>query len=422
MKKEVFALIDCNNFYASCERVFQPHLRNKPVGILSNNDGCIVAMSQELKDIGITRGKPFFKIKHLLAKHDIHIFSSNYALYGDMSARVMKTLSQFSPEIEIYSIDEAFLCFTDFQYYDFDTYGKEIKQTVMKWTGIPVSVGIGRTKTLAKVAASIAKKQESGVFNLTDHPDLDAILEKFPVEKVWGIGFQYAKMLHKHGIHSAYDLTQTTERWVKKRMTVVGLRTMKELKGISSIDLELDIIPRKEIVSSRSFGKPVTNLSELQEAAAAYGTRAVEKLREQNLVASQVMVYLTTNRFKDEPQYANFVSGRTRIPSAYTPDFLSIIKKLLQSIFRKGYRYKKVGIMISEIMHQKQAPLDFFEPTYLDDSRKIIMDHLDLINKKWGRDTIHYAASGIERKWSMRREYLTPSYTTNWKELAKAKA
>ncbi|MCD4818244.1 MAG: Y-family DNA polymerase [Candidatus Cloacimonetes bacterium] len=419
MRNEIFALVDCNNFYASCERVFQPSLRTTPIGVLSNNDGCIVAMSKEMKKLGISRGKPAFKIFHLLQKYNIKLFSSNYALYGDMSARVMKTLSQFTPEMEVYSIDEAFLRLTEFQHLDLNEYGKEIRDTVFKWTGIPVSVGIGRTKTLAKIAARIAKKYSkfNGVFNTIDHPKMDKILETIPVEKVWGIGRQYAKKLKKYGILNAYKLSQVPEYWVKRQLTVVGLRTVRELQGDSCIDFEMDIIPRKEVVASRSFGIPITELSDLQEAVASHCTRAVEKLREQNLVASYVTVYLTTNRFKNEPQYANYSSSTLIVPSAYTPDFLKEVKIALKRIYRPNYNYKKVGVMISKIMHQNNAPLYFFYPNYLDDKRKDIMDNVDAINKNWGTNTIRYAASGTKQKWQMQREFLSPSYTTNWDEL-----
>jgi len=424
MGKEVFALVDCNNFYASCERVFQPSLNTTPIGVLSNNDGCIVAMSKELKKLGIPRGKPAFKIFHLLKKYNIKLFSSNYALYGDISNRVMETLSQFTPDMEVYSIDEAFLRLTEFQHLDLNEYGNEIKRTVFKWTGIPVSVGIGRTKTLAKIAARIAKKYRkfNGVFNIVDHPKIDKILEIIPVDKVWGIGRQYAKKLRKHGIINAYRLSQTPEYWAKRQLTIVGLRTVRELQGVSCIDFEMDIIPRKEIICSRSFGTLITELPDLQEAAASYCTRAVEKLREQNLVASQVTVYLTTNRFKDEPQYANYSTSTLIVPSAYTPDFLKVIKRILKRIYRPNYNYKKVGVMISDIMHQRNAPLYFFYPNYLDDKRKDIMDRVDSINKIWGTNTIRYAASGSKQKWQMRREFLSPAYTTNWDDLVIVKA
>jgi DNA polymerase V len=302
MPRHIFALVDCNSFYAACEKVFNPCLTDKPVGILSNNDGIIVALSPELKRLGITRGIPGFKInKQLIRKHDIRIFSSNYALYGDMSNRVMQTLTQFTPDIEIYSIDEAFLSLSGFKYLNFTDYGKKIKDTVWQWTGLPVSIGIGPTKTLAKVANRFAKKHSfiENVFDIIDHPDKDKILRWTDVEHIWGVGRQYAKMLRRNGIENAYQLSQAPDKWIQKKMTLMGLRMVKELRGISCIDLEMDIKPKKEIVSSRSFGTPVTELQDMQEATAAYCTRAVEKLREDKQVASQITVFLTTNRFKN---------------------------------------------------------------------------------------------------------------------------
>ncbi|MBC8386149.1 MAG: Y-family DNA polymerase [Candidatus Cloacimonetes bacterium] len=420
MKKECFALVDCNNFYVSCERVFRPDLVGKPVGVLSNNDGIIVSASQELKALNMGRGTAPFKVIDQIRKHNVHLFSSNYALYGDISARVMKTLANFAYEVEIYSIDEAFLSLKGMEHLDLTKYGAEIKKTVEKWVGIPVSVGIGPTKTLSKLANVIAKKYNkfNGVFDLTDHPKMDKVLSAVPVEKIWGVGFKYAKMLRKHGINNAYQLSKAPHKWVQKKMTIVGLRMVKELNGISCIDIELDIDPRKQIVSSKSFGVPVTELQDLKEAATVYCSRAVEKLRDQNLVASLIMVYLTTNRFRqNEPQYANYESFQIPVPSAFTPDFLKPMTVLLKRLYRPGYKYKKVGIMISEIMSERQAPLDFFEPCYLDDRRKIIMNCLDLINKKYNSNTLVYAGVGKEQKWKMRRDNLSPRYTTNWDEL-----
>jgi len=417
MARDIFALVDCNSFYASCEKVFNPDLMYKPVGILSNNDGIIVALSPELKKLGVTRGTPGVKInKSLIRKYDIHIFSSNYTLYGDMSGRVMQTLSQFTPDIEIYSIDEAFLSLSGFDYLNLTEYGRRIKDTVWRWTGLPVSTGIGPTKTLAKIANRFAKKHSyaQGVFDITDHPDTRKILEWVEVENIWGVGRQYAKMLRRNGIKNAYQLSQTPDNWVQKKMTIVGLRTAKELRGISCIDMEMDIDPKKEIVSSKSFGSPVIDLHNLMEATAAYCLRAVEKLREENQVASQITVFLTTNRFKNEPQYANYGTARLAIPSAYTPDFINASRRILKKIFREGYKYKKTGVMISDIMHESRAPLDFFTSCYLDDRRKVIMDCMDSINEKMGSGKLTYAASGIRRPWQMKREILTPSYTTDW--------
>jgi len=418
-KKDIFALIDCNNFYVSCERVFQPSLRNKPVGVLSNNDGCIVALSDELKKLNIPRGTPGFKIKHLLKKYDIKLFSSNYALYADMSARVMEILYQFTPDVEIYSIDEAFLSLVGFEHLNLTDYGKKIQKTVKQWTGIPVSVGIGPTKTLAKIANRIAKKHKGykSVFNILNHPKTDEILASIDVKHIWGVGPRYAKMLHRHRICNALELANAPQNWVKKRMTIVGLKTCKELKGISCLDLEMDISPKKEIVSSRSFGKPVSTLEELQEAASSYCIRAVEKLRSQRSVASGIMVYIATNPFKDEPQYVNFANSRLSTPSAFTPDFLKLVNKDVETLFRSGYKYKKVGVMINDIVSEENAPLDFFEPSYLDDERKTIMDCVDNINKKRGNNKVTFAKVGTKQRWKMKREKLTPQYTTKWNEL-----
>lgn len=392
---------------------------------MSNNDGIIVALSNELKKLGIKRGDAAFKIdKKFLRKHDIHLFSSNYTLYGDMSNRVMKTLHSFSPDVEVYSIDEAFLSLKGFEYLNLTDYGWQIKRTIWQHTGLPVSVGIGPTKTLAKVANRFAKKHAfiEGVFDITDHPDKDKILRWLEVENIWGVGRQYAKMLRRNGIENAFQLTQAPDKWVQDKMTIVGLRMVKELRGISCIDLEEDIPPKKEIISSKSFGSTVSALNDLQEATAEYCLRAVEKLREEHQVASQITVFITTNRFKNEPQYANYATARLPLPSAYSPDFLKIASNLIKKIYRPGYNYKKAGVMISDIMHQNKAPLDFFQPCYLDDKRKIIMDCMDQINEKMGNHRLTYAASGIQKKWQMKRQALTPSYTTSWHHLPVVKA
>ncbi|MEA2096652.1 MAG: Y-family DNA polymerase [Candidatus Cloacimonadota bacterium] len=425
MAKETVALVDCNSFYASCEKVFNPYLADKPVGILSNNDGIIVALSNELKKLGITRGTPGFKIsKRLMRENNVRMFSSNYTLYGDMSARVMNTLSMFTPDLEIYSIDEAFLSLTGFGHLNLTDYGRQIKKTVLQYTGLPVSVGIGPTKTLAKIANRFAKKHNfaEGVFDITDHPDRDKILRWVEVERIWGVGRKYAKMLRRNGITNAYELTQVPDNWVQKKMTIVGLRLVKELRGISCIDLEMDIKSKKEIVSSKSFGNPVTELQDLMEATSDYCSVAVKKLRSENQVASLIIVFLSTNRFKNEPQYANYAKARLPLSSAYTPDFIHAANIILKKIYRPGYKYKKVGVMLADIMHQSKTPLDFFQPTYLDDHRKVIMDCMDNINNKMGSYKITYASAGIKKPWQMKREKLTPSYTTNWKHIPVVKA
>ena len=425
MALNTVALVDCNSFYASCEKVFKPHLANKPVGVLSNNDGIIVALSSELKKLGISRGAAAFKInKHFIKKYDIKLFSSNYTLYGDMSARVMNTLSLFTPDLDIYSIDEAFLSLTGFEHLNLTNYGRQIKKTVLQYTGLPVSVGIGPTKTLAKIANRFAKKHNfaEGVFDITNHPDRDKILRWIEVEHIWGVGRQYAKMLRRNGITNAYELTRVPDKWVQKKMTIVGLRLVKELRGISCIDLEMDIKSKREIVSSRSFGNPVTELQDLLEATSDYCSVAVKKLRSENQVASLIIVFLSTNRFKNEPQYANYAKARLPLPSGYTPDFIHAANIVLKKIYRPGYKYKKVGVMLADIMHQSKAPLDFFQPTYLDDHRKIIMDCMDDINEKMGSHKITYASAGIKKPWQMKRESLTPNYTTSWEHIPVVKA
>lgn len=379
----------------------------------------LFALSKELKALGVPRGEPGFKIRHLIKKHDIKLFSSNYSLYGNMSSRVMDTLSQFSPDIEIYSIDEAFLLLNGFDYLNLTEYCKIIKQTVEQWTGIPVSIGIGPTKTLAKVANRIAKKYKkfNGVFDITDHPKIDKILEITEVEDVWGVGRQYGKMLRRNGIYNALQLSMQPDGWIRKSMTVVGLKTAKELRGISCIDLETDIPAKKQIVCSRSFGKPVDTFDEMFESVSDYCTRAVAKLRRQHSVASMITVFIGTNRFKDEPQYSNSATARLLSPSAYTPDFLVTAHRLLKTIYKDGYNYKRAGVMIADIMEEKSAPLNIFNTEYVGGNKKDLMDCIDTINTRWGRDNISFASSGIKKSWSMRRELLSPRFTTNWDEL-----
>lgn len=355
----VYALVDCNSFYASCERIFRPDLKDKPIGVLSNNDGCIVALSRELKALGIPRGTPAFKIEHLIEKHNITLFSSNYTLYGDISDRVMKTLAQFAPEIEIYSIDEAFLNLTNMLCDDYWEYGREIKNTIARWTGIPVSVGIGPTKTLAKLANHVAKKYKKfdGVFNIVNHPKKDKILESIPVNNVWGIGRRHTKRLNEMGVMNALQFSELPEKWVKQKMSLIGVRTMKELRGISCIDMDLIHDP-KNIVSSKSFGHPVTTFEDMQEAISTYCITALEKLRRDASIAKTLTVFIQTNPFKNSPQYFNYKTENLNTPSAYTPEFLRLSTKLLKKIFKTGYSYKKGGVMIGGIMPEGEVPLD----------------------------------------------------------------
>jgi len=421
---ESFALIDCNHFYVSCERAFKPELYGKPVGILSNNDGCIVALSPELKALGIERGTPYFKIKPLVKRKRITIFSSNYALYGDMSFRVMSILASFSPEIEIYSIDEAFLSLTGMYLEDVREYGHEIRNRIRQCTGIPVSVGIAPTKTLTKIANKIAKKtkETGGVFSLFEPELRERVLKSTKVEDIWGIGYRYSKMLKKNGIETAWELMQKPDDWIRAKMTIVGLKTVEELRGNSCLDMELVNEPKKGIISSKSFGKPVMKYEEIREAAASYCITAVNKLQQQRSLARRILLFITTNPFKNEPQYANYREMKLSGYSAYTPDFIKTAATILKEIYRNGYRYKKVGIMLTDIIPEEEAPLDLFETSYPEDRRAQIMHCIERINRKWGPDAITFSAAGIKQEWQMRREMLSPRYTTSWNELLRVKA
>jgi len=419
----IVALVDCNNFYVSCERVFNPKLNNKPVAILSNNDGCIVSRSQEIKDLKIPMGAPGFKYEALIKKNGGTLLSSNYALYADMSSRVMEVLAMFSPDIEIYSIDEAFLGFNGFKTRNLAEFGNKIKRTVFQWTGIPVSVGISKTKTLAKVANHFAKRYSAfkGSLCLLNDERIANALAKTPVSEVWGIGRQYDKFLRQNKIETALQLRDADDTFIDHYLTSTGLKTVLELRGYSCIDLDDAPISKKSIVTSRSFGKQVSELSELQEAVSEYVTRAAEKLRKQNCVAGLLIVFLSTNRFKEGPQYNNSLSTTLFPPTAYTPDLIEKALNLLEELFLPGFEFKKAGVMLADIIPEKDVPLSFMEVNYLDDKRKKLMETVDKLNRIYGQDTLFYASNGIKKDWKMRRAKLSPHYTTNWNDLPKVK-
>lgn len=420
---ELIALVDCNNFYVSCERVFNPKLEGVPVAVLSNNDGCIVSRSNEIKAMNLPIGTPGFKYEKLIESKGGCLLSSNYALYGDMSNRVMNTLEHFCPDIEIYSIDEAFLDLKGFSNRDLTSYCQEIRKTVRKWTGIPVSIGIASTKTLAKLANHISKKYPAynGVFNMVKHPKMDEILKSVSVDKVWGIGRQYEKFLLDKGIKNALQLRDANEKFIDHYMTSVGHKTVLELKGFSCIGMDEEPGPKKGIVSSRSFSKQVGKLSELQEAVSTYVTRAAEKLRKQRSVAGHLMVFLSTNRFREGPQYNNSASTTLFPHTAYTPELISAAMKLLDRLFLPGFEFKKAGVMLTDIIQEEDVPLTFMADNYLDDRRKVIMDIVDKVNKHLGQDTVFYASAGIKKDWEMKRAKLSPRYTTCIDEIPKVK-
>jgi len=419
----IVALVDCNNFYASCERVFNPALRDVPIVVLSNNDGCVVARSAEVKALGIAPGKPVYQIEDLIRKHNIRVFSSNYALYGDLSRRVMQTLAEFSPEIEIYSIDEAFLDFQGFSRRNLTAYGHEICATVKRWTGIPVSIGIAETKTLAKIANRLAKRspKTKGVLDLSDLRWREKALAVTDVGDVWGIGGRYAKFLRTQGVNTALDLARCEEGWVKKRLSVVGLRTVRELNGIPSISMELAPPVKKQLCVSRSFGRPVTTLAEMEEALATYVSRAAEKLRRQNSAAGSVMVFMMTNRFREGPQYVNSTVIGLPVATDCTQELISYAIKGVKSIFRTGFHFKKAGVVFGDICPVSEVQMDLFDMKDREGSRRL-MDAIDTISARMGKGLVRYAAEGFKQPWRTKFEKRSPRYSSCWEELAVVEA
>jgi DNA polymerase V len=419
----IFALVDCNNFYASCERAFNPRLEHTPIVVLSNNDGCVVARSNEAKKLGIPMGEPFFKCQELCVKHKVAVFSSNYELYGDMSARVMTCLASYCPHLEIYSIDEAFMQLDSFQHFDLSDYALKIRAEIKAWTGIPISIGIAATKTLAKIANHIAKKQtKEGIFNLYENKAIDTILANFPVANIWGVGRRIATRLKKFNITTAKDLKYADAALMRREFSVVMAKMIDELNGISCIPLEAIAPNKKEIMSSRSFGRPVTSKQELAEAISTYAARACVKLRAEHSVAGGVYVFIHTNEFKtDQKQYANAISNQLVHPTDDTCVIITAAKTCLDHIYRPGFFYKKAGIMLLNIRpnHIKQYDILTRQP----DAEKTIalMQTLDQINHHFGKDMIFSCAQGTTQNWRMRRNKMSKRYTTQWHELAIAK-
>ena len=416
----VFALVDCNNFYVSCERVFNPSLENRPVIVLSNNDGCAVARSNEAKALGIRMGAPFFKIKHLADLYQVQVFSSNYALYGDMSSRVMQTLAAFTPAIEIYSIDEAFLDLDRLAFTDLTTCGQQIRKTVRQHLGIPVSIGMATSKTLAKLANRIAKKSDkaNGVLDLTTARFQDKALEMTPIGDVWGIGRRYARFLTVKGIHTALDFKHADPVMIQKKMGINGIRTQKELRGESCYPLEENPPLKKSISVSRSFKKPVVRLEDLSQAVCSYISRGAEKLRVQDSHAQAMTVYVTTNRFKPESFYCN--SATCSFPTALnnTPELIKHGQAALKRIFRKGREYTKAGIIFVNLTRDGLYQQDLFDVT--DRTRQTrVMEAMDHINHRMGSNTLKCLSAGISEKtgWETAFNYRSPAYTTNWDQI-----
>lgn len=417
---KVYALVDCNNFYVSCERVFNPSLKNKAVAVLSNNDGCIVARSQEVKDLGIGMGAAFFEYEQLLRKHNVQIFSSNYALYGDMSARVMRVLMNHVADVEIYSIDEAFLHITHTGD-DTVAFMQHLRTQIKKWTGIPVCIGIGPTKTLAKLANKTAKKnkQYDGVYDCTRIKDKNSWLAQFPVEDVWGIGRQYTKKLNDYRIRTAYDFIQMDDTWIRNKMTINGLKTAWELRGTSCIALHEQPDPKQSIAFTRSFKHPMRTKIGMQQALSSFVARAAEELREQKLLASAVHVFIATGRFSQEQHYANAQTIELSISSAYTPDLITAVEKAIDALFIPGYLYKRAGIILVDLVDQNSQQQSVDHQVTNKTSKNAMMKMIDSINAKWGRQTIAYAAEGNMQRWRTTQLKRSPRYTTSWHEILK---
>jgi DNA polymerase V len=413
----MIGLIDCNNFYVSCERVFNPSLNGKPVIVLSNNDGCAISRSNEAKELGIRMGAPAFMIDDLIRKHDIRVFSSNYALYGDMSQRVISQLSRFVSEVEVYSIDEAFLYLNGYDFFDLDVYGRKMITTVRRNTGIPVSLGIAPTKVLAKVANKLSKKKGNrGVFIMRPE-EIENILSHFPVGDIWGIGKEHAKLLTKNGVMTAKDFVDMPRQWIRQNLTVVGERIYEELRGNRAIEQELEIPSRKNICTSRSFGEMQTEYSVIEEATTAYATRCAEKLRKQKSCVTVMMVFLHTNQFRqDLPQYARNIVITLPVATNSTLELIHYARAGLKKIFRKGYSYKKVGIILSEFVPEANVQQNFFDKTSRT-KHSAIMRLMDELNGTMGRDTIRIATHGYENRWKLRQEMLSKRFTTRFDEI-----
>jgi len=423
----LFALVDCNNFYASCERVFDPSLENQPVAVLSNNDGCIIARSNEVKALGIPMGAPMFKYKDKLKAHKVRIFSSNYTLYGDMSGRVMGVLADSVPEIEIYSIDEAFLDLSSYTtHHDIEELAQQIRTKVKQWTGIPVSVGIGNTKTLAKLANRIAKKSEGGVFRLDSSSDPyqhDLLFEQINVGDVWGVGRAHSKSLPRIGINTALDLKNSNAEALRQRYSVVLMRTVRELQGHSCIPLEDAPAPKKGTAVTRSFGKAVTTKKELIEAVSTYASRGGEKLRKAHQAVMVIQVFWHTGRFDPETpcQYWSYTIDLRE----HTSDSRVLVKAVVEKVhqhYEPGHKLKKAGIMLMNLVPDSQIQTSLFSAIENNQESSKLMSAMDAINAKFGKETIKLASSGIERKWTLKAEMRSPRYTTMWDELPIVKA
>lgn len=428
-RAQLFALVDVNNMYVSCERAFNPRLRDRPVVVLSNNDGCAVARSNEVKALGVKMGTPWFQMQDLARQHGIVGLSSDYVLYGDMSNRIMTILRTYSPHVEVYSIDESFVSLNGMGgLWDTPTaMGQHMRAKILQWTTLPVCVGIGPSKTLAKLGNHIAKKFAlfDSVCDLANMSDarMRWLFDRIDVGEVWGVGRRIGDKLRALGIHTVQDLKEASPRDMRARFGVVLERTCHELRGLSCLDLEEVAPARKEIVSSRSFGSMVHTLDELAEAVTAYVTRAGEKLRSQGSVCGAVNVFVQTNRFRtDDLQYSNGLTVPIIVPTDDSRVLASAALHGLVRIYREGFRYKKAGVMLMDLSPKGNLQGVLFDEARPRDRDVKVMAALDALNNRFGRDTVTLASAGLAPRWAMRSENKTPAYTTRWDELPKAYA
>ena len=417
----MYALIDCNNFYASCERVFNPNLNGKPIVVLSNNDGCVIARSNEAKPF-IPMGAAAFKYKNIFEQNNIAVFSSNYALYGDMSTRVMNLLAAYAPKIDIYSIDEAFLKFDNFKYLDFQAHGIEIKKDITKSTGIPISIGFATTKALSKVANRIAKKfgkRTEGIYIIDNEEKRIKALKWLAIEDVWGIGRRHAKRLKKINISNAYEFTLLPDEWVRKNMSVVGLRLKRDLEGKPTLDLE-KIKTKKNIATTRSFDKNYSDFEQIKERVTTFSISCAEKLRKQHSYCNALLVFLHTNGYRKElPQYSKNIVIKLPFPTNSNIELAKFAVNGLERIFKKGFQYKKAGVIAMNITPQEQRQISLFENS--DPRHRVLMEVIDKINHNIGQQKIKLASQNLDRIWKMRQERLSPRYTTQLKEIINVK-
>jgi len=419
----MYGLADCNNFYASCERVFDPSLAGRPVIVLSNNDGCVIARSNETKALGIQMGEPYFQLRDLIRNYSVAVFSANFVLYGDMSRRVMSLLRRFVPATEVYSIDEAFLDFSGMDPAQLDTLGHEVARTVKRHTGIPISIGIAPTKTLAKIASKLCKQYPrlDGCCYLHRPEDVEKVLRRFPVGDVWGVGRRWAQLLETAGVRTAWEFTQLPPAWVRKRMSVVGLRMWKELHGEPCIGFEEYPADKKQIATTRTFDRDIADFEELHRRIAQYVAAAAAKLRRQRSVCGEVRVFLLTNRFREEmPQHYENRLRKLSVPTDSTLLLTSCAAELLREAFRPGIAYKRAGVVLSDIRPKSATQANLFSSTDRDRHDRL-MKAVDALNDRFGRHRLVTAAAGFE-PFKMHRDHLSPRYTTDWGQIIRVKA